>query len=65
MTKTRKEILDQMEGEPMYKEGVEDGRESVLVDFDNMCAADAFVGFTNEEWTAIKKFFAFNRSLQK
>lgn len=41
------------------------GRESVLNDFDNVCMADAFMGFTAEEWQAVKKFFAFNNALRK
>lgn len=39
------------------------GRVSVLRDFDNMCAADAFVGFSDEEFAAVKKFFAFNKEI--
>lgn len=39
------------------------GRVSVLRDFHNMCAADAFMGFTDAEWSAIKKFFKFNEAL--
>lgn len=39
------------------------GRKSVLDDFDSMCYADAFVGFTTDEWKAIKKFFAFNKAI--
>lgn len=45
------------------KEAIEWGRVSVLRDFDNMMAADAFVGFEPEEWAAIKKFFAFNKEI--
>lgn len=39
------------------------GRVSVLQDFDDMCLADGFVGFSPAEWTAIKKFFAFNKEV--
>ena len=42
---------------------IEVGRLSVLQDFDNMCIADAFVGFTDAEWQAVKKFFAFNKKI--
>lgn len=38
-------------------------RKTVLLDFDNMCVADSFVGFTEDEWKAIKKFFDFNKKL--
>lgn len=41
------------------------GRLSVLNDFDSMCKADAFMGFTDEEFKAVKKFFAFNNSLRE
>lgn len=44
-------------------EWVEKGRLSVLQDFDNMCKADAFIGFSDEEWKAIKKFFEFNKQV--
>ena len=37
------------------------GRLSVLTDFDSICASDAFVGFTADEWKAVKKFFEFNK----
>lgn len=39
------------------------GRLSVLMDFDSICASDAFVGFTEDEWKAVKKFFAFNKAI--
>ena len=39
------------------------GRRTVLEDFDSMCLADAFVGFSDAEWAAIRKFFAFNKSI--
>jgi hypothetical protein len=45
------------------EKSVEFGRLSVLLDFDNMCAADAFVGFPAEEWAAIKKFFEWNKQI--
>lgn len=41
------------------------GRESVLMDFDNMCLAHAFIGFSEIEWNAIKKFFAFNNAARQ
>ncbi len=41
------------------------GRISVLDDFDSLCKADAFIGFTTEEFNAVKKFFAFNNELRK
>ena len=40
-----------------------EGRVSVLQDFDNICKADAFVGFSETEWTAIKKFFEYNKQI--
>jgi hypothetical protein len=42
---------------------IEMGRLSVLKDFDNMCKADGFIGFTEEEWSAVKKFFEFNKKV--
>lgn len=36
------------------------GRASVLDDFDAICKADAFMGFTEQEWSSIKRFFDFN-----
>lgn len=42
---------------------IEKGRLSVLKDFDDMCKADAFVGFTLEEWNAVQKFFEFNKQI--
>lgn len=39
---------------------IELGRMTVLRDFQRMCAADAFMGFSKDEWEAIQKFFAFN-----
>lgn len=47
------------------KEAFTLGRQSVLEDFDAVCLTDAFVGFSSEEWTAIKKFFAFNKLISK
>lgn len=44
-------------------EMLETGRLSVLKEFDDMCQADAFVGFSDEEWRAIKRFFAFNKEI--
>ena len=41
------------------------GRISVLHDFDAICMADAFVGFTTEEWDAVKKFINFNRLISR
>lgn len=49
--------------EAQRKEGIETGRLSVLQDFDDLCKADAFVGFSSEEWTAIRKFFEFNKQI--
>lgn len=65
MDKTRGQIIERMNNDASYKEGIEDGRASVLEDFDSMCMADAFIGFTDAEWSAIKKFFAFNKSISK
>lgn len=42
---------------------VEFGRETVLEDFDAVCMANAFMGFTDEEFAAVKKFFAFNNQI--
>lgn len=39
------------------------GRLSVLQDFDNMCKADAFLGFSPDEWAAVQKFFAVNKKI--
>ena len=43
----------------------EKGRLSILKDFDNMCKADVFIGFTDKEWEAIKKFFKLNKQISK
>ncbi len=40
-----------------------EGRLSVLKEFDQMCRADAFIGFTDAEWQAVKKFFKFNKEI--
>lgn len=42
------------------EEAITKGRVSVLEDFDNLMKADAFIGFTNEEWKAVQKFFRYN-----
>lgn len=42
---------------------VEQARGSVLDDFDKVCMADGFIGFSDQEWQAVKKFFAFNRAI--
>lgn len=42
---------------------IEVGRISVLKDFDAVCAADAFIGFSEAEFAAVKKFFAVNKSI--
>jgi hypothetical protein len=39
------------------------GRLTVLEQFDAMCAADGFVGFSDAEWAVVKKFFAFNKQI--
>lgn len=39
------------------------GRVSVLREFKAMCLADAFLGFSDAEWNAVKKFFAMNESI--
>lgn len=49
--------------EKTFENGVAVGRISVLQDFDLMSKADAFVGFTPQEWKAIQKFFAINKEL--
>ena len=46
-----------------YKRGVEFGRVSVLKDFDTVCKVDAFIGFTDAEFSAVKKFFEFNKQI--
>ena len=38
----------------------EEGRLSVLQDFDSVTKADSFLGFTHDEWEAVRKFFAVN-----
>lgn len=42
------------------KELVEQGRMSVLEDFDSLMKADAFMGLTGDEWKAVQKFFRYN-----
>lgn len=49
--------------ETQIKDAFTDGRVSVLKDFDDMCAADGFVGFTPLEWAGVKKFFNMNKVL--
>lgn len=39
------------------------GRVSVLRDFHNLCAADHFMGFSSEEFAAVKKFIRFNENI--
>jgi hypothetical protein len=41
----------------------EQGRVSVLQDFDNLCEVDAVMGFTDDEWKAVQKFFAYNKQI--
>lgn len=41
----------------------EKGRISVLQDFHDVCKADVFMGFTEIEWKAIQRFFAFNEAI--
>lgn len=41
----------------------ETGRISILQDFDSVCMADAFIGFSDDEWKAVKKFFALNKEI--
>lgn len=48
-----------------FKGMIEIGRLTVLEDFDNICEADAFIGFSSEEWQAVKKFFAYNKAITK
>lgn len=45
------------------KKAIEFGRLSVLKDFDSLISADAIVGFTEEEFKAIKKFFEWNKAI--
>lgn len=47
--------------EKVEKDAIVKGRLSILQDFDNLCAADACIGFSEEEWKSIKKFFEFNK----
>lgn len=42
---------------------IEKGRLSVLEDFDTLCKADALMGFTDDEFKTIKKFFEFNKQV--
>lgn len=42
---------------------IEKGRLSVLKEFDDVCQSDAFVGLTNDEWNAVKKFFSLNKAI--
>lgn len=44
---------------------VEIGRLSVLRDFDAICKADAFVGFNEDEWKAVRKFLEFNKLISQ
>lgn len=47
------------------KELIEFGRQTVLEDFENLLSVDAFVGFTEQEWNGVKKFFAMNKALRE
>lgn len=39
------------------------GRLSVLREFDDICKADAHMGFTVDEWKAVQKFFEHNKRI--
>lgn len=41
-------------------ETLEEGRLSVLEDFDSIMKADAFMGLNDDEWKAVQKFFRYN-----
>lgn len=41
------------------------GRISVLQDFDMTMMADAFLGFSDTEWQAIRRFFEVNKQISK
>ncbi len=47
------------------KECIEYGRITVLEDFDSILSIDAFMGFTDAELEAIKKFIRFNNALRE
>lgn len=57
------EIVKNGNMDDMFDFGIQIGRVSVLKDFDSMCKADAFVGFTADEWKAVQKFFEFNKQI--
>lgn len=42
---------------------IEVGRVSVLQDFDDVIQADGFMDFTEDEWSAIRRFFEFNKAV--
>jgi hypothetical protein len=46
-----------------YYDIFHEGRYTVLKDFDDLCLADGFVGFTDDEWRAVRKFFSFNKHI--
>lgn len=48
---------------PQEQEAFSLGRISVLRDFHNMCAADSFMGFSDEEFNGFKKVIKFNEEL--
>lgn len=56
---------DKERAETLVMDIIEWARGTVLEDFDAVCAADAFMGFTDAEFAAIKKFFSFNNSIRK
>lgn len=63
MEETIHEIYQKMSNEE--KNAFTMGRLSVLEEFETICKVDAFVGFSEEEFKAVKKFFAFNKSLRE
>jgi len=45
------------------REGAAQERKEILEELDAVATADAFVGFTEEEWAGVKKFIKLNESI--
>jgi hypothetical protein len=59
--RVKKTAIQHLQAERQKREEmVEYGRVSVLKDFDSLMKADGFVGFTDDEWKAVQKFFRYN-----
>ena len=49
--------------EVQLEDAFTDGRVSVLKEFDMVCQADAFMGFSASEWAAVQRFIKLNKEI--